>query len=275
MAHLTVPQLIKIILGIFLFVVIIGGAYLFFSGTVLDFFKNLPGGEGEFGGGGASGDIDGEEVREPTFVYDSKTYTARSSTRIERDDGRYYIWEGDIWSYHGPSSEQGGYVTPETEGGPEYYDRWIDLVNNAISVLSEESPGSPGREGEVGDSSVGGDGIQKTYKIDQVGFRIGNNIEFNEEVSTTGAVEFIVISEDNCETIEYQIFRNNNFLSTWKVWQLRNILGIDEKIYDNLNLNNVNGILESLSPGTYHIVAFCFNDEGKSTKIESKNLEIR
>jgi len=41
MSELTVDQLIKIIIGIFVFVVVVGGIYLFFKGTFLDFFHNL------------------------------------------------------------------------------------------------------------------------------------------------------------------------------------------------------------------------------------------
>ncbi len=144
MANLTVPQLIKILLGISVVVVVVIGIYLFFSGTVIDFFKNLPGGEGEgeYGGAGVSGEID-EEEPEVTFEYGSKTYTViLHPTRIERDDGRYYTLDGNRWMYHDPSSEKEGYVTPETEG-QESYDRWIGLVDDAIRALSEE-----GVEGE-------------------------------------------------------------------------------------------------------------------------------
>tara|TARA_Y100000034_G_scaffold42057_1_gene51626 strand:+ start:5036 stop:5362 length:327 start_codon:yes stop_codon:yes gene_type:complete len=45
MAELTINQLIKIIIGIFVVVVVVGGLYLFFSNYVVDFFKNLPGEE--------------------------------------------------------------------------------------------------------------------------------------------------------------------------------------------------------------------------------------
>ena len=57
-------QLIKILLGIFVVVVVVVGISFFFSGTVIDFFKNLVGVEeegGEYGGAGASGDIAGED----------------------------------------------------------------------------------------------------------------------------------------------------------------------------------------------------------------------
>ena len=45
MAELTINQLIKIIIGVFVVVVVVGGLYLFFKNYVIDFFKNLPGGE--------------------------------------------------------------------------------------------------------------------------------------------------------------------------------------------------------------------------------------
>ena len=63
MANLTVPQLIKIVLGIFVVVVVVVGIFLFFRGNVIDFFKNLVGveEEGEYGGVGVSGDVGGEE----------------------------------------------------------------------------------------------------------------------------------------------------------------------------------------------------------------------
>ncbi len=44
MAHLTMPQLIKIIIGFFVVVVVVGGVYLFFKDFVIDFIKNLLGG---------------------------------------------------------------------------------------------------------------------------------------------------------------------------------------------------------------------------------------
>ena len=45
MAELTISQLIKIIVGIFVFVVVIGGVYVFFKNYVIDFFKNMLGNE--------------------------------------------------------------------------------------------------------------------------------------------------------------------------------------------------------------------------------------
>ncbi|MDP3992051.1 MAG: hypothetical protein Q8P79_00915 [Nanoarchaeota archaeon] len=42
---LTIEQLIKIILGIFVFVAVVLGVYLFFKNNVIDFFKNLGGNE--------------------------------------------------------------------------------------------------------------------------------------------------------------------------------------------------------------------------------------
>ena len=41
MAELTINQLIKIILGVFVVVAVVGGLYLFFKNSVIDFFKNI------------------------------------------------------------------------------------------------------------------------------------------------------------------------------------------------------------------------------------------
>ena len=43
MAELTINQLIKIIVGIFVVAVVVAGIYLFFKNYVIDFFKNMPG----------------------------------------------------------------------------------------------------------------------------------------------------------------------------------------------------------------------------------------
>ena len=40
--ELTIGQLIKIIIGVFVVVVVVGGIYLFFKNYVIDFFKNIP-----------------------------------------------------------------------------------------------------------------------------------------------------------------------------------------------------------------------------------------
>jgi hypothetical protein len=42
MAELTIEQLIKIILGVFVIVAVIGGIYLLFKDKILEFFKSLP-----------------------------------------------------------------------------------------------------------------------------------------------------------------------------------------------------------------------------------------
>ena len=171
MANLTIPQLIGIIVGVFVVVVVVVGVSIFFKDSVIDFFKNWIGGEEDLPGG--------EEVE--------KT---------------------------------------------------------------------------------------KTYKIDRVGFKIGDDTVFDKEVLKTGEVEFIVVSEDNCEKVEYQIFLNKGLLSTWKFWE-KGFFGIDDEIHAKLDLDEVNGILNSLSSGTYHIVASCFDKKGKTKIIESKNLEIK
>ena len=43
--NLTISQLIKIILGILVFVVVVLGVYFFFKEYVIDFFKNFGGNE--------------------------------------------------------------------------------------------------------------------------------------------------------------------------------------------------------------------------------------
>ena len=43
--ELTIGQLIKIIMGVLVFVVVVGGVYLFFKNYVIDFIKNVFGGE--------------------------------------------------------------------------------------------------------------------------------------------------------------------------------------------------------------------------------------
>ena len=47
MVELAISQLIKIILGVLVVVVVISGLYLFFKGSVLGFFENLPSAERE------------------------------------------------------------------------------------------------------------------------------------------------------------------------------------------------------------------------------------
>ncbi|MBU0893858.1 MAG: hypothetical protein KKF48_04035 [Nanoarchaeota archaeon] len=44
MAELTINQLIKMIIGIFVVVVVVLGLYLFFRNYLFDFFKNIFGG---------------------------------------------------------------------------------------------------------------------------------------------------------------------------------------------------------------------------------------
>ena len=45
MAELTIEQLIKIIIGILVVAVVVFGIYFFFKEYVIDFFKNMMGGE--------------------------------------------------------------------------------------------------------------------------------------------------------------------------------------------------------------------------------------
>lgn len=49
MAELTIDQLIKIIIGILVVVVVVIGIYFIFKSYILDFFKNMPGGNSRSG----------------------------------------------------------------------------------------------------------------------------------------------------------------------------------------------------------------------------------
>jgi len=42
MGELTINQVIKIIVGILVVVLVVGGIYLLFQGKILEFFKGLP-----------------------------------------------------------------------------------------------------------------------------------------------------------------------------------------------------------------------------------------
>ncbi|HUW44109.1 MAG TPA: hypothetical protein VMV95_04075 [Bacillota bacterium] len=44
--ELTIQNLIKIILGVLVFVVVVVGIYIFFKDYVIDFFKNMGGDQG-------------------------------------------------------------------------------------------------------------------------------------------------------------------------------------------------------------------------------------
>jgi len=45
MSELATNNLIKIILGVLVFVVVVGGVYLIFRNRIMDFFRGLPTGE--------------------------------------------------------------------------------------------------------------------------------------------------------------------------------------------------------------------------------------
>ena len=49
MSELTTGQLIKIILGVVVVVAVIAGLYFAFKNNIIDFFENLPGGNGTGG----------------------------------------------------------------------------------------------------------------------------------------------------------------------------------------------------------------------------------
>jgi len=47
MSELTTSQLIKLILGVLVFVAVVTGVYLFFKERIIEFFNNVPTGEPE------------------------------------------------------------------------------------------------------------------------------------------------------------------------------------------------------------------------------------
>ncbi len=47
MADLTINNIIKMILGILILVVVLGGIYFIFNQYIIPYFKGLPGGEAE------------------------------------------------------------------------------------------------------------------------------------------------------------------------------------------------------------------------------------
>lgn len=115
----------------------------------------------------------------------------------------------------------------------------------------------------------------KSYKIGQVGFKVGDNFFFNREVIKTGTVRFIVDSESNCERTEYQVWEENTVkVENWFRGDWTAYVG-DIKKSDRINLAGVDNLLNSLPKGKYHVDCYCFDSKGKSTKIISKNLEIK
>ena len=47
MSELTVGQIIKLILGVFVVIAVITGLYFAFKNNIIDFFENLPGSSSE------------------------------------------------------------------------------------------------------------------------------------------------------------------------------------------------------------------------------------
>lgn len=107
--------------------------------------------------------------------------------------------------------------------------------------------------------------VKKTYRIDRVGFKIGSQTTYDQEILRTGAVELIVDSADNCQWIKYMIWREGALAGLF-----------DVKIGEDTSLDVINRALNLITKkGKYHVDVLCFNPEGKSTKIISKNLEVR
>ncbi|MDD5700224.1 MAG: transglycosylase SLT domain-containing protein [Candidatus Nanoarchaeia archaeon] len=104
----------------------------------------------------------------------------------------------------------------------------------------------------------------KTYKIDRVGFNISGQIIYDRDVVRRGAVELVTESADNCQWMEYL------------VWKEGALAGFgDLKVAEDNDLDIINAVLsETTTKGKYHVDVLCFDPEGKSVKITSKNLEV-
>jgi hypothetical protein len=175
MSELTTEQLIKIIIGVLVFVAVVAGVYLFFRFNVIGFFK--------------------------------------------------------------------GYTDEEQPAGQ-------------IGGTNEETA--------------------KTYKINNLGFKIGDKIVLDKEVVKTGVIEFVVLSETNCERTEYQVWLENilTFVKPTKENKYTLFYAFDVKKSEKISLIEVNILLNQLPAGKYHVDCFCFDNKGKSTKLTSKNLEV-
>ncbi len=104
-------------------------------------------------------------------------------------------------------------------------------------------------------------------KEEKIGFKIGSTTTYDEDVIKTGEVE-LVVSEGNCDEVEYQIWKDD--LSDFT------LIGDQRIFYDEkMNLEKVNTILNVLPKGKYHVTFYCLK-EGKriGEPITSKNLEI-
>ncbi|MDO8528874.1 MAG: hypothetical protein Q7S06_03210 [Nanoarchaeota archaeon] len=118
--------------------------------------------------------------------------------------------------------------------------------------------GQTGTSSEIGEET-------KTYKINSLGFKVENNPAF-EEGTRTGMVEFIVFSEENCDAVGYQI---------WKEGPL-NLFDNKVSEDDKISLSRVNILLNTLARGKYHVDVFCYDNTGKERDHKtSKDLEIK
>ncbi len=104
--------------------------------------------------------------------------------------------------------------------------------------------------------------VDKTFIIDRVGFKIDEGeTEYEEDVTRTGEVKLVVEYEKNCESLRYEIWKDGIF---------------DIKVAQESTLAWANDFLneEITAEGKYHVTVLCFNAEGKSTTVTSKNLEV-
>ncbi|MAH03670.1 hypothetical protein CMI39_02690 [Candidatus Pacearchaeota archaeon] len=88
MAELTINQLIKIIIGIFVVVVVVGGLYLFFSNYVVDFFKNLPG-EGKK-----------DEVSDVSVPETKEELVEKETEKVKEETSEKSLWQ-NVKSFFG------------------------------------------------------------------------------------------------------------------------------------------------------------------------------
>ena len=143
---------------------------------------------------------------------------------------------------------------------------------NVISFFK----GYTDEEQPAGQTGGAEEGVVKTYKINNLGFKIGDKIVLDKEIIKTGVVEFVVLSETNCERTEYQVWQDNilTFMKPTKENNYALFYAFDVKKSEKISLIEVNVLLNQLPEGKYHVDSFCFDNKGKSTKLTSKNLEV-
>ncbi len=99
----------------------------------------------------SAADISGGECS-TSFSYGPYTYTAESSTKITRTDGRWYSKEGDKWKYHDAVIGE-GFVTEETEGSADAYNRFLSLSVDATACAAGIGARGEGKGGGLLDAA--------------------------------------------------------------------------------------------------------------------------